>query len=44
MTGWIHLFGALTFEMFGRFTNVVEDLDAYFTHQMTIMADHIGLP
>lgn len=44
MTGWIQLFGMLSFELFGRFNNSFEDLEAYFTHQMTVMADLTGLP
>jgi AcrR family transcriptional regulator len=44
MTGWIQLFGLVSFELFGRFNNTIDDLSAYFEHQMTVMAEHIGLP
>ena len=44
MTAWIQLFGVLSFELFGRFTNGVEELTAYFDHQMTAMADLLVLP
>jgi AcrR family transcriptional regulator len=43
MTGWIQLFGLISFELFGRFNNTIDDLGPYFTHQMTTMADQIGL-
>jgi AcrR family transcriptional regulator len=44
MTAWVQLFGVLNFELFGRFVNAIEDLDAYFDHEMTAMADLVGLP
>jgi hypothetical protein len=44
MTGWAQLFGVLSFELFGRFANTIEELDAYFEHQMTVMADLMRLP
>lgn len=42
--GWIHLFGAVSFELFGQLNNVIDARDAYFDHQMHLMADLIGLP
>jgi AcrR family transcriptional regulator len=44
MTAWVQLFGMLNFELFGRFTNTIEDTGAYFAHQMAAMADLVGLP
>lgn len=44
MTGWIQLFGIVSFELFGRFNNAINDRAAYFEHQMQQMADLIGLP
>jgi AcrR family transcriptional regulator len=44
MTGWIQLFGAVSFELFGQFNNVIEARDEFFDQQMTLMADLIGLP
>jgi AcrR family transcriptional regulator len=43
MTAWIQLFGAVSFELFGRLTNVIEDPAAFFDHQMRRMADLVGL-
>lgn len=34
MTAWATLFGAVSFELFGRYHNVIEDTASYFTHQM----------
>jgi len=44
MTGWIQLFGTVSFELFGQFNNVIEARDEFFDQQMTLMADLIGLP
>ena len=41
--GWIHLFGALSFELFGQFNNVIEAREAYFDYQMRRVATLIGL-
>jgi AcrR family transcriptional regulator len=41
-TAWIQLFGLINFEVFGRFQNVIEDLDAYFEYQMRAMAAVVG--
>ncbi len=43
MAGWIQLFGAVSFELFGRFTNVIDDRAAFFDHQMRQTAAYIGL-
>lgn len=42
--GWIHLFGAVSFELFGQLNNVIEAREDYFDHQMRLMAELIGLP
>ncbi len=43
MTVWAQLFGTLSFELFGRYTNGVNDLDAYFEHQLRVMARYLGI-
>jgi len=43
MTAWAQLFGTLSFELFGRLTNAVEDFDAYFDYQLRAMAGYVGL-
>lgn len=43
MVAWIHLFGAVSFELFGQLDTVVEAREAYFNHQLEIMADLVGL-
>lgn len=41
--GWIHLFGAVSFEVFGQLDNVVEAREDYFDYQMRRIAALIGL-
>jgi len=43
MTAWAQVFGTLSFELFGRLTNAVEDYDAYFDYQLRAMAAYVGL-
>ena len=43
MTGWTHLFGTVSFELFGQFNNVIEAREEFFDQQMELMADLIGL-
>ena len=43
MIAWAQLFGALSFELFGRLTGAVTDYDAYFDHQLKAMAGFVGL-
>jgi AcrR family transcriptional regulator len=43
MTAWTQLFGALSFELFGRLTNAIEDFEAYFDYQLRAMAAYLGL-
>jgi AcrR family transcriptional regulator len=42
-TAWALLFGTISFELFGRLTNAVTDYDAYFDHQLKVLAGHLGL-
>ncbi|MEV1142457.1 TetR/AcrR family transcriptional regulator [Micromonospora sp. NPDC049799] len=44
MAGWTHLFGLISFELFGRLNRAVPHRDEYFDHQTALMADLIGLP
>lgn len=41
--GWTLLFGAVSFELFGRLNNTIRARDTYFDHQMRQIADLIGL-
>lgn len=41
--GWIHLFGAVSFELFGQLNNAIDAREAYFDLQMCLLADLIGL-
>lgn len=43
MIAWIHLFGAVSFELFGQLNNVIEAREEFFDRQMGVMADVIGL-
>ncbi len=43
MTGWTHLFGTVSFELFGQFNNVIEAREEFFDQQMELMADLLGL-
>lgn len=40
---WIHIFGAVSFELFGQLNNVIEAREDYFEHQMLIMAELAGV-
>jgi AcrR family transcriptional regulator len=44
VTGWIQLFGAISFELFGKFNNMINARDEFFDQQMELMADLAGLP
>jgi AcrR family transcriptional regulator len=44
LTAWAALFGLISFELFGQFTNVITDTDAYFEHAAGTLAALIGLP
>jgi len=41
---WIHLFGAVSFELFGHLHNVIDDKAGWFDHQLEVLADLLGLP
>jgi AcrR family transcriptional regulator len=43
LSAWSLLFGAISFELFGRLTNAIFDYDAYFDHQLKSMAGYIGI-
>jgi len=43
LTVWSEMFGALSFELFGRLTNAVYDYDSFFDHQLKTMGDYLGL-
>jgi AcrR family transcriptional regulator len=40
---WIHIFGAISFELFGQLNNVIEARAEYFDMQLSLMADLVGL-
>ncbi|WP_433466435.1 WHG domain-containing protein [Spirillospora sp. CA-128828] len=42
--GWTHLFGLISFEVFGRLETIIHARRDYFDHQMGLMADLCGLP
>ncbi len=43
MTAWATLYGTISFELFGRYTNAVHHLDDYFDHQVRAMARYLGI-
>jgi AcrR family transcriptional regulator len=43
LIAWTELFGALSFELFGRFKNTFTDLEAWYEHQVWDMATFLGL-
>jgi AcrR family transcriptional regulator len=43
LTAWAGLFGIISFELFGQFTNVVTDRAAYFDHAAGTLASVMGL-
>jgi AcrR family transcriptional regulator len=44
LIAWTELFGALSFELFGRFKNTITDLATWYEHQAEEMATFLGLP
>jgi AcrR family transcriptional regulator len=42
-TAWSHIVGAISFELFGQLTNVVDARDEYFDLQLGLFADLFGL-
>jgi len=43
LIGWTLLFGAISFELFGRMNNTIDERDEWFDQQMYAMADYIEL-
>jgi AcrR family transcriptional regulator len=43
MTGWLQLFGTVSFELFGQLNNVIDARAEFFDAQMTLMADLMGI-
>lgn len=43
MVAWTELFGAVTFELFGRLNNVIDDRTAWFDYQVGVLAKLVGL-
>ena len=43
LSGWIQLFGVVSFELFGQFNNVIDARAEFFDQQMELMADLMGL-
>jgi AcrR family transcriptional regulator len=44
VTAWIQMFGAISFELFGKFNNMIYAREEFFGQQMEFMADLAGLP
>jgi AcrR family transcriptional regulator len=44
LAAWSGLFGAVSFELFGQFDNVIDDRNALFDHSMSCLGRLIGLP
>jgi AcrR family transcriptional regulator len=43
LIAWTNLFGAVSFEVFGRLTAIIDDRRAWFDHQVRAMAILVGL-
>ena len=43
ITAWTQLFGAVSFEVFGRIADIVEDIDAVFDQSVRDMAAFVGI-
>jgi AcrR family transcriptional regulator len=43
LTGWLQLFGVVSFELFGQFNNVIDARAEFFDQQMELMADLMGI-
>jgi AcrR family transcriptional regulator len=43
LIAWTEVFGAISFDLFGRLNNVIDERDAWFDHQMRAMASFIGI-
>jgi AcrR family transcriptional regulator len=43
LSGWIQMFGVVSFELFGQFNNVIDARTEFFDQEMELMADLMGL-
>jgi AcrR family transcriptional regulator len=43
LIAWTEVFGAISFDLFGRLNNVIDERDAWYDHQMRAMAAFIGI-
>ena len=43
LAAWTQLVGSIGFELFGHLNNVIHDYEAYFTYQMSGIAQNLGL-
>src|SRR6266702_6864708 len=43
LIAWTEVFGAISFDLFGRLNNVIDERDAWFDHQMHAMAAFIRI-
>src|SRR3954447_21947125 len=43
LIAWTELFGALSFELFGRLDKTIDERDAWFEYQVQAMADWLGV-
>jgi AcrR family transcriptional regulator len=43
LIAWTEIYGAISFELFGRFNNTITDLEAWFDHQARVLAAFLGL-
>jgi AcrR family transcriptional regulator len=43
MIAWTEVFGAISFDLFGRLNNVIDEREAWFDHQVRAMAAFIGI-
>ncbi len=44
LMAWTELFGAISFELFGRLKNTIDEREAWFNYQVRAMAALVGLP
>ena len=43
LMAWTHLYGAISFELYGHLVGAVEEYDVWFDHQVDRLADMIEL-
>jgi AcrR family transcriptional regulator len=43
MIAWTEVFGAISFDLFGRLNNTIDEREAWFDHQMRLMAAFMGI-